>query len=317
MDLSAFAARARRALALATLPLCLTLAGSASAQVTFGGGASTSGGAQGGAAATAPAAPAAAAPAAAAPAAAAPEAPASNEDEWAQRDRALGEASALSGGTGLLHTQHAQSGAPGQFRLAFTAEYFSAGFLCSSQFPCKNPTGAGTVTSDSLDHIGGTISLSATITKWLEGYVATSAIANSDSTNRPPLLQVLGDTDFGLKGFVGLGKIFWVGGGAELWLINGTGSVGLDGSGTGAKFRALGTADLRGMDSKIPLRFSLNPTYSLDNTSDVVSSTEAPVAAGGRGSHITRIERFGLGINRVDHFDINFGGEFFALQERI
>src|SRR5215472_11298367 len=140
MDLSAFAARARRALALATLPLCLTLAGSASAQVTFGGGASTSGGAQGGAAATAPAAPAAAAPAEAAPA--------SNEDEWAQRDRALGEASALSGGTGLLHTQHAQSGAPGQFRLSFTTEYFSAGFLCSSQFPCKNPTGAGTVTSD-------------------------------------------------------------------------------------------------------------------------------------------------------------------------
>src|SRR4051812_9325026 len=58
-----------------------------------------------------------------------------DDKEWAERDRKLNEASTLTGGVGLVHTQHAQGGAPGQFRVAFTTEYFSAGFLCSSDFP--------------------------------------------------------------------------------------------------------------------------------------------------------------------------------------
>ncbi|HEX7666663.1 MAG TPA: hypothetical protein VF407_19180, partial [Polyangiaceae bacterium] len=41
----------------------------------------------------------------------------SEEDEWAQRDRLLGESNSLSGGTGLLHMQTAQTGAPGQLRI--------------------------------------------------------------------------------------------------------------------------------------------------------------------------------------------------------
>jgi outer membrane protein OmpA-like peptidoglycan-associated protein len=168
-----------------------------------------------------------------------------------------------------------------------------------------------------MSHIGGTISASATITKWLEGYAATSAQANSDSANRPSLLQVLGDTDFGIKAFGMIGNVFAAGGEMELWLINGTGSVGLDGSGTSAKFRGLATADLRGMESHVPLRFSLNATYSLDNSGQVLQPTEAPVNQGGRGTSVTRIERFGLDVNRVDHFDTNIGAEYFAVDERI
>ena len=240
-------------------------------------------------------------------------APAAPEDEWTERDRRLNEASALSGGTGLLHIQHAQSGAPGQFRLGFTTEYFSAGFLCTSDFPCKNKTpGGGAVTSDSLDHIGGTISLSVTLAKWLEAYAATSAYANSDDQNRPSLLQVLGDTDLGLKAFGALSKVFWVGGFAELWLINGTGAVGLDGGGTSFKFGPIGTMDLRGTDNHIPLRFSLQADYMFDNSGDVLTQTEND-----RKDKVTRIERFGLNVNRVDHLDIGIGGELFAAEERV
>src|SRR5207253_2010457 len=83
------------------------------------------------------------------------EPPNETEREWIERDRLVGEPMTLTGGVGLLHTQHAQGGAPGQFRLAFTAEYFSAGFLCSSTFPCPNPAGGAALTSDSLSHIGG------------------------------------------------------------------------------------------------------------------------------------------------------------------
>jgi hypothetical protein len=151
------------------------------------------------------------------------------DDDWNMRDRQLNEPSSINGGVGLLHTQHAQGNAPGQFTLAFTTEYFSAGFLCSQQFPCPNPNGGSQITSDTLNHIGGSLNLTVSITKWLEAYAGTSAIANSDSANRPSLLQVLGDSDLGLKGHVALNKWLHVGGAAELWLINGTGAVGLDG----------------------------------------------------------------------------------------
>ncbi len=311
------------------VPLLSLFPGFALAQggsVSFGGGASTSSGAAAGAlgAAAAPVGPAAAAaPAAAAPAAAAasavsdsaapaPDTATASEKEWAERDRLLNESQTITGGVGLLRTQHAQSGAPGQFRLSFTTEYFSAGFLCSSAFPCKDPRTGGNLTSDSLDHIGGTVGVTATILPWLEGYATTGAFANSDAANRPSLLQVLGDTNFGLKAYGSLSKVFHVGGAMELWLINGTGAVGLDGSGTSAKFRGIATADLRGTESKVPLRFSTNFTYVLDNTGDVLASTEAA-----RGQPVTRIERFGLNVNRVDHFDVHLGGEFFAADEKV
>jgi outer membrane protein OmpA-like peptidoglycan-associated protein len=277
-------------------------AGTAAAQssnVSFGGSASTSNGAT-------------ATGAASGPAAASPAAPAAPEDEWADRDRKLNEGSSLSGASGLLHMRHAQGGAPGQLRIGFTTEYFSSGFLCTPEFPCKNPRSAGSLTDDTLDHIGGTLTLSATITKWLEAYAGTGAYANSDAANRPTLVQVLGDTDFGLKAFGALSKVFWIGGFAELWLINGTGAVGLASGGTSFKLGPIVTADLRGMPSKLPLRFSFQLDYMFDNTGDVLSTTEQ-----NRGAPVTRIERYGLKVNRVDHFDIALGGEVFLAQDKI
>jgi outer membrane protein OmpA-like peptidoglycan-associated protein len=234
------------------------------------------------------------------------------EDEWADRDRKLNEGSTLSGASGLLHMRHAQAGAPGQIRIGFTSEYFSAGFLCTPEFPCKNPRGAGSLTDDTLDHMGGTLTLSATITKWLEAYAGTGAYANSDPANRPTLVQVLGDTDFGLKAFGALSKVLWIGGFAELWLINGTGAVGLASGGTSFKVGPIVTADLRGMPSKVPLRFSFQADYMFDNTGEVLSATEK-----NRAAPVSRIERYGLKVNRVDHVDLAVGGEVFIAQEKV
>jgi outer membrane protein OmpA-like peptidoglycan-associated protein len=238
---------------------------------------------------------------------------AANAKEWEERDEKLSESPTLSGGVGLLRTQHAQGGAPGQFRVNFSTEYFSAGFLCTTDFPCRAPNHVGTVTTDGLDHIGGHLSLTANMLSWLEAYLGTSALANSDNQNRPSLLQVLGDSNLGVKGY-GLvaGKFLYVGGAMELWLLNGTGAVGLDGGGTSMKFRGLATADLRGLESKVPARISLNLTYMLDNSGDVLTSTEQA-----RKEPVTRIERFGLGVNRVDHFDISLGAEFFVAKEKV
>jgi OmpA-OmpF porin, OOP family len=235
------------------------------------------------------------------------------EQDWADRDRKMNEAATLTGGVGLVHTQHAQGGAAGQFRVGFTTEYMSAGFLCSTEFPCRDPRNPSQqVRTDSTDHIGGRLTLSMQVLKWLEPYMATGAFANSNPNNRPTLLQVLGDTTLGAKAHGALSKVFHAGGAFELWLINGTGSVGLDGGGTSLKFRGLATADLRGMEKPVPLRFSINTTYVVDNTGEVVADTERA-----RGTAITRIERFGLNINRVDHFDIHLGGEFFAAEEKV
>ena len=299
----------------------LLTAGNAGAQTAPGTGGSVSGtAATSNAPASAPtAAPVATSPAEPSPApapymgmATAEEPGAALEREWRERDRQLGETATLTGGVGLLHMQHAQGGAPGQIRLGFTTEYFSAGFLCTTDFPCKDPRGTGSLTTDSLDHIGGSLTLSATLTRWLEAYAGTGAFANSDASNRPSLLQVLGDTDFGLKAYGKLGKWLYLGAAAELWLVNGTGAVGLDGSGTSGKFRLLATGDFRDLPRRIPLRFSLNGTYSLDRSGDVVTSTEAA-----RGTTITRIERFGLQVNRVDHVDLAAGLELFAASDRV
>src|SRR5439155_23328186 len=61
------------------------------------------------------------------------------------QDSSLGESPSINGGVGLLHMQHAQSGAPGQLRISFMSEYFSAGFLCTPTFPCPHPLPGGSV----------------------------------------------------------------------------------------------------------------------------------------------------------------------------
>lgn len=298
-------------------------------KITFGGGGAAGGSGGGAAPATTPKPAATTTTTPAAKPADAPKVDAKTteetappSDEWKERDAALNESSSLAGGAGLLHTQHAQGNAAGQFRLGFMTEFFSSGFLCNSTFPCRNKNGGAPVTSDSLSHIGGTISLGVGITKWLEAYANTGAYANSDDQNKPSLLQVLGDTTFGLKAFGKLANTFHAGGFAELLLVNGTGAVGLAGGATSARFGLVATEDLRDMrpSSNIPLRFSLNLAYSVDNTGAVVTDTEnlrGGVATGGTAQPVTRIERFGLKVNRVDHFDLHVGAETFFVDDRI
>lgn len=237
----------------------------------------------------------------------------SPEAVWAERDRRVNESATIEGSTGLLRTKYAQGLASGQFRLQFLTDLFSSGWLCTTERPCVSPGRAGRSTDDHMSHVGGTLSLGVGITKWLEAYAATAAYASSDSSNDPQLIQVLGDSVLGAKVYFPVGgKVFHVGGAAELWLLNGTGNVGLAGDATSAKFHALGTADLRGMSKPLPLRFGLNVSYSVDNSGAIASPTETI-----RQQPITRIERFSLRVNRVDHIDFKLGAEAFFVKERL
>jgi len=205
------------------------------------------------------------------------------------------------GSTGLLRLSEAGSGAPGTFRVRMMTEWFTqTGFLCTSDRPCAGKT------DDKASHFGAVASLSITATKYLEAFASIRSYANSNDMGSPKLLQVLGDTTFGLKAFTPYqrGRVFNFGGEAQLLLVNGTGGVGLDGKGTGARFRALATADFTESAKRTPLRVHANLGYRVDNTGQLVSDFEDS-----RKSSVTRIQRFGLGINRVDFVEAGLGLE--------
>ena len=166
-----------------------------------------------------------------------------------------------------------------------------------------------------MNHIGGDLALTIGLASWLEGYAATSAYANSDTANQPSLLQVLGDTDFGLKAFGSVGKIFHVGGATELWLDQ----RHRRGRPRRQRDEREVSRDRHGGPPRAPrstprCASASTCTYSLDNSGDVVSAYEASQK---RGRPVTRIERYGLNFNRVDHFDIGIGVEGFFVDERI
>ncbi len=215
----------------------------------------------------------------------------------------------LSGATGLLHTISADSAAAGTFRISLLSSYYSgSGFLCPNQNACDLPPTGVTDTQDSLNRVGADLTLSATLLPFLEAYGGMHSHANSDNYGKPQLLQVLGDTNLGLKGFLPhqADNMFSFGGLGELRLLNGSGSVGIHTA--NIAFRALGTIDLNNRSDpqqRIPLRFHANFGYLFDNSSSIIAATETS-----RKAPITRIERFGLDINRVDSMFIGVGGEF-------
>jgi hypothetical protein len=238
--------------------------------------------------------------------------------KWAERQRSLINQNNLLGSTGLLRTSHAGSGAAGTFRIGFITDWFStSGFLCD---PDELTAQGRPVTcspenaEDEASHIGGFFSLNATPFSFLEGYAQLRTYANSNTEGSPQLLQVLGDTTFGVKAFTPnkIANFLTFGGEMQLFLLNGTGDVGPAGGGTSAAIRALTTADWRKPGGKgFPLRLNLNLGYKIDNSGEVVADVEAARAAALGEDHvpISRVERFGLGINKVDQFQTYLGAE--------
>lgn len=239
-----------------------------------------------------------------------------NEAERVWRATSLHTGSTLSGSSGLLHVREAGGGAPGTFRMTATGSYFSgSGFLCNNAAPCPAFGTESRFKEDEVTNAGAHLSLAATVLPFMEVFAGFHNHATSDTRGKPQLLQVLGDTNFGIKGFLPHTPdgIFSVGGEAELWLLNGTGGVGLDSAGTSFAVRALATADLNNRSeaaNRIPLRFHANVGYLIDNAGKIVSDVENTPAPRGRGAPVSRIERFGLDIDRVDFFQMGLGAEY-------
>jgi outer membrane protein OmpA-like peptidoglycan-associated protein len=244
--------------------------------------------------------------------------PALAPDEAQQeRVRSLGENNSLYGASGLLRTVEAGSGAAGTFRLHLLLNWFqTSSFLCDAGHPCivPNPDPGSPTDSDSATTFGANVGLSLTPVDFLEAYATIRSVSNSNTRGKPQLLQVLGDTMIGAKVFTPnkLGQTFNFGGSLDLLFLNGAGSVGLDGGATSFRLKALATADLREPgDGGVPLRLHLNLGYLFDNSASLIEDVENQRAASNdvRGPRITRVERFGLGINRVDQMLFSLGVE--------
>ena len=241
--------------------------------------------------------------------------PANDYAAWYRRS-STHEQNALAGSTGLQRVHQAGSGAPGTFRFGLIAGFFGqSGFLCNANTPCADPVTGFTRGSDNVQRLEALATLSVTPFSFLEAYLNIRNSATSNSNGRPQLLQVVGDTIVGVKGFspAQADQLFFYGGEAELAFLTGSGGVGLNGGATSFALRGLGTLDLnnrRKEEDRLPFRVHLNLGYFFDNSAAIVSQLEAARPPSGRGGPIERTERYGLNLSRVDAFQFGLGAEY-------
>lgn len=222
------------------------------------------------------------------------------EPDAAARKASLREANSLSGSTGLLRTVSARSGAAGTFQASVLWDWFHAqDVLCDTSAPCRTTTGAAS--SDETGRIGLAIGLSAAITDFLEAHGALRSNATSNTRRQPEVFDTLGDGTLGLKLFTPrpIAKLWRAGAALQLLLPGGNQGVGWEPSATSLQLNALGEADIDNATAhRVPLQVTLNVGYLLDNGGEIAN-----------GSALSRLDRFGAELNRVDQLPLRLGAQ--------
>ena len=216
-----------------------------------------------------------------------------------------------SGSVGGIHVVDAGSGPSQSFRVGLMTDFFVLNNWL--------------VGGDHDQHIGGSLSLSWTPFDFLEIYASIASSANSNDMESPELFQVLGDSLVGLKGYYEIIPGLTVGGDVSVALLNTVGDIGLVLSSTSFGLRANGALDLRALQGvEFPMIARLNVQYWYDGsamlTNDVenarynalpTSGPDARMSLEYEDRHLlSRVERFGLGINRTDMINLGVGLEF-------
>jgi outer membrane protein OmpA-like peptidoglycan-associated protein len=162
--------------------------------------------------------------------------------------------------------------------------------------------------------------VSATVIDHLELFAALASRSNSNDMGNPTLLQVAGDLTLGAKAYASILPWLSVGGDLRVLFLNTVGDVGVTGDSTSAGLRAAVTADLTHLPTPVPLMVRANIGYLLNNSAKLIERVEsdryAALPASNRRPELnedrhllTRIERFALGIDRVDLFTMGVGVE--------
>lgn len=229
----------------------------------------------------------------------------------------------IDGSVGGLHVVDPGSGASAAFRAQLAIEFFFAdGWLTLPDAPLDAST--------SHSHVGGTLSLSWNPFDFIEFYASLASWANSNEQEDPALFQVLGDTLLGIKAWYRFedAPILAIGGDLSIGLLNTVGDIGLVGDSTSVGIRANVGLDLRELEDRIPFIARLNLQYWFDNSQALVNAVERarydalpPTdrrpcpedPADGNCEEdrhlVTRVERYSLQIDRVDHFRFGLGLE--------
>lgn len=208
------------------------------------------------------------------------------------------------GPIGGLRVVDGTSGPPGTLRMQFGFDYFSSDDYL--------------FVTDQNEWLGGVLSLAVTPIEHLEVFGSLSTHANSNTLGDPVLLQVAGDVVLGVKGFTQVMPWLGVGGDLRFLFLNTIGDLGVIFKGTSVGFRGLATADLRRIEEPLPLVVRANFEYLLDNSGALVDGVEqarydtlpsAKPIDNEERHLVNRIERFALGINRVDMVTLALGVE--------
>jgi outer membrane protein OmpA-like peptidoglycan-associated protein len=228
------------------------------------------------------------------------EGPDPEEELWLRRFRLH---PTFRGPSGSLRVVDARPAAEQSMRMQLLLQFFAGGdFLLQG---------------DDHLHAGGGAAFSWAVHDWVEVFAVIESFSNTNNLEFPALFQVVGDVHLGAK--FGIEVNPWLSLGGDLSFAvptNGDLDLALDSWGIG--IRANATADLRGLESPIPLIARLNLQYQFDNTAALAESVEAAryralddrLPPQDETRHLlSPVERFGLGVNRTDFFNIALGAE--------
>jgi outer membrane protein OmpA-like peptidoglycan-associated protein len=231
---------------------------------------------------------------------AAREGPDPEEERWLRRFRLH---PTFDGPSGGLRVVDARPAAERSMRMQLLLQFFAGGdFLLQG---------------DDHLHAGGGASFSWAMHDWVEAFAVIESFSNTNTLEFPQLFQVVGDVRLGAK--LGIEVNPWLSLGGDLsFYVPTNGDLDLAFDSWGIGIRANATADLRGLESPIPLIARLNLQYQFDNTAALAESVEAAryralddrLPPQDETRHLlSPVERLGLGVNRTDFFNIGLGAE--------
>jgi len=233
-----------------------------------------------------------------------------SDDAAESRRASLRRGSTLDGSTGLLRVRSADAGAVGTFRLSLAASFYSgSSFLCP---PCESPQGDVSTQADEASFFATRAQLAVSPLSFLEAYAGIRYQTTSNDQPSSRVLPIAGDTVLGAKAFLPakVGRIYAFGGGFAVGLLTPTDGVGVATANVDLHLEA--TVDLTQLPAKsrVPLRAHANLGYAFDNSGVIADDIEAKRSAVlGSRQTLTRVERFGYGINRTDFIEWGVGVE--------
>jgi len=212
--------------------------------------------------------------------------------------------STLDGGSGGMLIEDPAIGEQGAVRFQLSIDTFSGdAFLYDG---------------DTVEQDRQQLSVSWSALRLLQVFASLHNRATITDEPSPNSVHSLGDIAFGAKFGGDVGQIGRLAGSLRLSLMGdlGDGSALLDATSIG--LRASGAIDLQKLDEPVPFIARLNVDYLFDNSAKVVEEIETlrykslvmpESTANETRNLVSRVERFGLGINRVDLLTVGVGVE--------